>query len=70
MLFDKKAAKIEYSVKGTVMSRELLTLSVRRMGGSENDKLLEKVLLCDYPQEKTLTFYKCKHEHVRRFWWC
>eukprot|EP00493_Phyllostaurus_siculus_P011883 UN12053 len=40
----------------TVMSRELLTLSLRRRG--QNDKSLETMLLCDYLREKILDFYK------------
>ena len=34
-------------------------------GGEQNDKSLEKVLLCAYPQKTILTFYKGKHENIK-----
>ena len=36
-------------------------------GGGQHDKSLEKVNMCDYPQETILNFYKGKHEEFRRF---
>ncbi len=50
--------------KSTVISRELLTRSLRRRGGGQHDKSLEKVNMCDYPQETILNFYKCKDEKI------
>ena len=49
-----------------VVQRELLTLSLWRKGG-QHDTSLEKVNMCDYPQETILNFYKGKHEEFRRF---